>query len=230
MSMEARKAEEIIDSVREVYNKVAVPFVASRKRDWSEFEMIIPHVSKGEKLLDVGCAHGRLIPAFLKNEIDVKKYTGIDISENLIKEAKKLFPDTAFEVGNICNLPYQDKMFGTVISSAVLHHIPSHDLRIQALKELARVTKENGKIIILVWNAFYFKHLWLPLCRSVLKSIFSLGKNDPYDLYLSFFGAENIRYVHAFTQGSLKNLLLESGVKKFSIEKTGKNFFIVIQN
>lgn len=227
--MNKKEADEIVLSVKNAYNKVTIPFVASRVRDWGEFEIITSHIQSQDTILDAGCAHGRLVPALLEHGMQKENYTGIDISENLIAKAKDTFPDMRFDVGDVCNLPYSDNTFNVVISSAVLHHIPSQKLRTQMINELMRVTKPQGKILFLVWNAFHFTHLWRPIFDSYLKSIVTLGKYEPGDMYLPFFGKDTKRYVHAFTKRSLHNLFKKSLGKKVSVQNTGKNFFIMIE-
>ncbi|MFZ2151891.1 MAG: methyltransferase domain-containing protein [Minisyncoccia bacterium] len=229
--MNQSDAKEIVASVKDAYNKVATPFVASRARDWDEFEIITPYINSTITLLDAGCAHGRLVPTLLKHNLKKENYTGIDISENLIDKAKELFPDIRFDVGDVCNLPYQDSMFDVTISSAVLHHIPSQELRVQMIQELVRVTKPGGKIILLVWNAFHFPHLWKSITISYIKALFTFGKYERGDMYLPFFGKDTKRYVHAFTEKSLRKLfvyILDLKNTAIEIKNTGKNFFISI--
>lgn len=228
--MDQSDAKEIVASVKDAYNKVATPFVTSRTRDWEEFEIIVPYINSTITLLDAGCAHGRLVPTLLKHDLKKENYTGIDISENLINKAKELFSDMHFDIGDVCNLPYQDNMFDVTISSAVLHHIPSQELRVQMIQELVRVTKPGGKIILLVWNAFHFPHLWKPIAISYIKALFTFGKQGPGDMHLPFFGKDTKRYVHVFTIRSLKNLfvgILGSNNQTVEIKNTGKNFFII---
>lgn len=227
--MNQTDAKKIVGSVKDVYNKVAIPFVASRVRDWDEFEIIAPHIHSNITLLDAGCAHGRLIPTFLKHNLKKENYTGIDISENLIEKAKQTFPDMRFDVGDVCNLPYQNEIFDITVSSAVLHHIPSQELRMKMLQELTRVTKPNGKIILLVWNAFYFPHLWKSIFLSYIKSFISFGNKESGDMYLPFFGKENKRYVHAFTKKALIHLFKDALGKEVCVKNTGKNFFILFE-
>lgn len=223
------EASKIVTSVKEAYNKVATPFSISRARDWNEFEIITSHIRPADTVLDAGCAHGRLVPALLTHGIQKENYTGIDISEKLIQTAKDAFRDLRFDVGDVCYLPYSENSFDVVVSSAVLHHIPSQELRIQMIKELVRVTKPGGTTMLLVWNAYYFKHLWRPIFVSYLKSFFSFGKYEPGDMYLPFFGKDTKRYVHAFTKKSLHFLFKQSLGKDISVKNTGKNFFILIE-
>lgn len=219
-------AKEIIESVRDAYNKVATSFVMSRVRDWNEFDTLAPYIDPNTKLLDAGCAHGRLVPTLLRQNLKKENYTGIDISENLILKAQKLFPDIHFDIGDVCNLPYRNNMFDVTVSSAVLHHIPSQELRVQMIQELIRVTKPGGKIVLFVWNAFHFPHLWKPISVSYLKSFFTFGTHEAGDMYLPFFGKDTKRYVHAFTKRSLTKLIKKAAAKEIQITNTGKNFFI----
>ena len=53
---------------------------------------------------------------------------------------------------NTKTIPFRDNTFDSVISIAVLHHICSKIQRINSIKELVRVTKQKGKILISVWG------------------------------------------------------------------------------
>lgn len=48
-------------------------------------------------------------------------------------------------------LPFRDESFDAVLSIAVVHHFATTDRRVQALRELARVLRIGGKLIISVW-------------------------------------------------------------------------------
>jgi len=223
-----KKAQDTVESVKQVYNTVATYFIASRKRDWKEFELLIKNIPVDAQVLDAGCAHGRLVPTLLAHGIAKENYTGIDISEKLIAHACVTFPEMSFNVGDVCALPYESKQFDVVISSAVIHHIPSRALRIAAIQEMYRVLKPRGKMHILVWNAFYFPHLRKNIIWSYIQSFFSLGLREAGDMYLTFFGKKNLRYVHVFTKYSLKKLFKESLHIDSTIINTGKNYFITI--
>ena len=227
--MNEKKAQNIVESVKQVYNAVATPFIASRTRDWREFEVLIKNIPIDAHVLDAGCAHGRLVPLLLAHGITKENYTGIDISEKLITHARATFPEMSFTFGNVCVLPYEAERFDIVISSAVLHHIPSRALRIAMIQEMYRVLRPDGKVHLLVWNAFYFPHLRKHIIWSYIKSIFTIGLHEAGDMNLTFFGKRNIRYVHAFTIHSLKKIFKDAGIAKIVIIPTGKNYYIIIK-
>ena len=45
-------------------------------------------------------------------------------------------------------LPYKDDSFDAVLSIAVIHHIATTERRVRALRELARILRVGGRIII----------------------------------------------------------------------------------
>ena len=48
-------------------------------------------------------------------------------------------------------MPFNDNEFDYVLSVAVIHHFSSSERRIEAIKELIRITKKGGDIFIQVW-------------------------------------------------------------------------------
>ena len=66
-------------------------------------------------------------------------------------------------------LPYKDETFDAVLSIAVIHHIATTERRVRAIRELARILRVGGRIIISVWSMEQ-SH------RTVLKQILSLDQ------------------------------------------------------
>ncbi|MFC1697131.1 class I SAM-dependent methyltransferase [Nanoarchaeota archaeon] len=95
-------------------------------------------ISKETKLLDVGCGTG------ISSDFDCD-VTGIDPSEDLIRIAKKKFPDKKFIVGKAEELPFSDKEFDIVISLTAVQNFD--DIK-KGLSEIRRVVKDDGIVII----------------------------------------------------------------------------------
>jgi ubiquinone/menaquinone biosynthesis C-methylase UbiE len=49
------------------------------------------------------------------------------------------------------SLPFRDDSFDAVLSVAVVHHFATTERRVGALRELARVLRIGGRLIITVW-------------------------------------------------------------------------------
>ena len=99
-----------------------------------------------EHILDVGCGDGRITAEFAK-KVPQGSVLGIDISPNMIAEAKKSF-------GDIKNLAFQcvdaavfasDKKFDLAVSNATFHWIKDQT---GALKNIYNHLKPGGKLII----------------------------------------------------------------------------------
>ncbi len=216
----------MLNKVREDYNLISGDFSRTRKYPWSEIKFLFEDVKEG-KVLDLGCGNGRF-SEFLK-EAD---YTGVDNSPELIKEAKEKYPHLKFLEADAFNLPFSENSFDFVFSIAVLHHIPSKELRIKFLKEAKRVLKKEGKLIITVWKFHMRKEKRLLLRYTILK-ILGKTKLDFKDI-LEPWGRKTQRYYHWFSKRELIKLTEEAGfkVKKsgFTKRKNRENIYIVAEN
>jgi len=108
---------------------------------------------KGKRLLDGGCGDGSDARIFIE-EYGLET-CGIDIYEHEnIKNIKGL----KFKKAGIFNIPYGENFFNYVFLHDVLHHIDEPKQRYkkhtQGLKEVKRVCKKNGIIIILEANRY----------------------------------------------------------------------------
>lgn len=98
---------------------------------------------KGQKILDIGCGPGDILD-FLP-DVD---YTGIDIDQNYIYQAKKKYGNKGhFICGSIDKIDFKvTNKYDIVISAGVLHHLD--DNQCYNLLEIAKkALKENGKFV-----------------------------------------------------------------------------------
>ena len=109
---------------------------------------------------------------------------------------------------------------------ATLHHIPGLDLRADFMSEAHRVLKNDGILILTVWNLWNHKKPLILLLKYFILKIIGRSKLDFKDIYYSWKDQEgNItadRYVHCFTERELKNLAESAGFKIIKIWKSGK--------
>lgn len=221
--MNENTAKKLLKKVQKGYNSIADDFDQTRKMKWPEFEIFLPYIKKDDKLSDIGCGNGRLL-AYLKEKRKVE-YTGIDNSSELLEHAKKQHKEANFMIGDMLSLPIKDNTFDTTVSIAALHHIPSKKLREKAVKELGRITKKNGTLIITCWNLFqakYKKYIW----KSRIKSILSLGKYDMRDTFIPWAKSGTNRYYYAFKESELEDLLTKNHLEIIK-KQTGRNFLFI---
>jgi len=90
---------------------------------------------KINSVLEIGCGFGNNLKNF-----EGKKVIGIDLSDYAIQKARKKYPKFEFYVGNILQIPLEEK-FDLVFSCAVIEHIKPKLLH-QAFKEMYRVSNK----------------------------------------------------------------------------------------
>src|SRR5579883_332352 len=99
--------------------------------------------------LDVGCGTGRML-AFLHDAWPGVRWTGLDLSPPYLAEARRLIGRTArvkLIEGAAEKLPFEDANLDLVVSSFLFHELPP-DVRLAVLKEMARVLKPGGLVVI----------------------------------------------------------------------------------
>jgi ubiquinone/menaquinone biosynthesis C-methylase UbiE len=99
------------------------------------------------KVLDVGCATGALI-GYLKDCYPQWKYTGIDISDDLLNLARKKLPDCEWIKGSALTTSKKlEKNFNLILCFGVLGIFDENDA-IELFNNLLRCIKPGGQIIL----------------------------------------------------------------------------------
>lgn len=102
--------------------------------------------NKSKNILDVGCGEGTRLNIFVgKNSVG----TGVDINSYAINKAKKQYPCLRFALAVGKKLPLESNHFDFVYTAFVLEHTQNPE---PFIKEIIRVTKDNGNIAILCPN------------------------------------------------------------------------------
>lgn len=112
-----------------------------------------------EKILDVGCGRGLMAIGAAKR-LKTGKVTAVDtwnpadLSRNSAEAAKEnakaegVADRVRFEPGDPCKLVYPANQFDVVVSVAALHRLADDDERKQTLREMLRVLKPGGRVLI----------------------------------------------------------------------------------
>ena len=205
--MKREAAQKLLEISRDSYNKMAKEFSRTRAKFWDELAFLSEHATPGMRVLDIGCGNGRLYPILKKRQVE---YTGVDNSEGLLDEARQLHPEANFVLGDATALPFPDNSFDIAYSFAAIHHIPSRALRHKFIAEVSRILHPGNTFVITTW------YLWSPdrmgkFLLGGLKSLLLLSPLDLGDIMLTFGKDRHERYLHAFTERELKQLLTKNG-------------------
>ncbi len=205
-------ARAIVAKTKKDYNHIVSKFSATRQYPWTELEPLKRYVASGDHILDVGCGNGRLLKIAFKRNVS---YTGFDISDKLINQAKINFPHHTFVEGDLTRkLPFSDNAFDVIFCVATMHHIPSASLRHQSLQEMYRVLKPKGCLIFSNWNLW--QQRWWPLhLRFYAKKLIGRNKLDLHDVFKPWKDEQGRlvteRYLHAFSKKELASLFRKNG-------------------
>ena len=101
----------------------------------------------GITVLDIGCGKG----AYLKNlitRLPQNRYIGVDLSDRVMKYINH--SSIKAVQGSLTNIPFEDELFDLVYACESLEHAVDIE---SAIREMARVTKKGGTIIIIDKNS-----------------------------------------------------------------------------
>jgi ubiquinone/menaquinone biosynthesis C-methylase UbiE len=216
------------------YDQMAEKFSSTRKNFWGELAFIADYIKDGDKILDYGCGNGRLLEILKNKKIE---YVGMDVSQKLIDLAKAKYPERVESFSKItsqASLAFPDNFFNRIIAVAVFHHFPEKYAK-EMGKELFRITRPGGTIVVTAWN------LWQNKRRknifnfsAIFGKIFQVGIYRGYcllDILVPFrdnHGGVFKRYHRVYNKKSLTDIFLFAG---FDVEKcfleNGKNIVLV---
>jgi arsenite methyltransferase len=125
-----------------------------------------------EKILDVGCGLG-LMSIGAAKRLKTGKVTAIDtwnpldLSGNSMEAAREnaktegVAERVRFETGNPCKLVYPAGQYDVVVSVTALHRLADDNEREQALREMLRVLKPGGRLLLFdtAETAYYAQQL-----------------------------------------------------------------------
>lgn len=177
---------KVFDALAPFYDIVALPISGVRDE-----VVTFANLEKGAKVLDVATGTGKQAFAFAKKGYDV---IGIDLTEAMLRVAikKNSYGNLKFQAADATNLPFEDGTFDVVSISFALHDMPL-TIRENVLKEMARVAKPNGMIVIVDYD--------LPKNR--------IGRFFIY----RFVKLYERKYYSMFIESDLKGLLREAKIE-----------------
>ena len=224
--MNKKYAEQLREETHLNYNLIAEKYAITRLWPPQDVKKMGNFAKKGERILDAGCANGYFFETIKNKNI---QYYGVDISEKLIKIAKEKYSKKGaiFKIADISNLPFPDNFFDKTYSISVIHNVPSKKIRLEHLKEIKRVLKPKGFLILRVWDFWrridgiklILKYIFLKLTNQSeldFKDVFVPWKNQSGKIITQ-------RYFHCFTKREIKKLVELSGLKIKKIWREGKN-------
>lgn len=142
--------EPALEAQTEAAKAYEALFVPAIFGQWTSKVASAAQVANGQKVLDVACGTGILAREVATRVGATGSVTGIDPIPGMLAVAKQLAPDIKWREGIAESLPFADQTFDVVVSQFGLMFFRDKH---QALREMFRVLKPNGRLAIAVWDS-----------------------------------------------------------------------------
>lgn len=172
-------------------------------------------------ILDMGTGPGRL-PIEIAKQIDNVEVVGIDISEDMVRIARKnaekegLADRVRFNVGSAYNTGFEDNSTDLVVSTGLIHHLREP---IKAFNETHRILKRGGE----AWMYDGRKDVTKAEFEETVRSL-GMEEDLPLPLWVieRVWPRLHVGYrTDVYTSGKIGRALNESLFKNYDVKKEG---------
>jgi ubiquinone/menaquinone biosynthesis C-methylase UbiE len=150
-----------------------------RERRFRDRLVALARVQSGDSVLDVGCGTGSLAIVAKQRVGPTGQVHGIDASPEMVsrasRKARKRGTDVTFQEAIAEALPFPDDQFDVVLSTVMLHHLP-RPARAACMREMRRVAKPGGRVLLVDFAAPSREH------RGLMSHFHRHGHTKPEDL------------------------------------------------
>jgi len=221
-------------SLANFYNMEAEKYYHTRNKHRADADVFLNEIKNSNKksitILEFGCGSGRLL-AHLTQLKDIKiKYIWVDISQELLKFAKKQLEKKPVPTNIVATFICDDivhyiqwpkqESFDFVFWVASFQHIPSSKERFFLIKNIYRILAYDGTIIMTnrSFSLRFIKKYTKFLLVWLWKYIYSFGTYERNSLMIPWtnHAITSQRFYHIYTLAELKAILTMSG---FIIQK-----------
>ncbi|SEC41944.1 Ubiquinone/menaquinone biosynthesis C-methylase UbiE [Tenacibaculum sp. MAR_2009_124] len=139
------------------YDKIGINYNETRKADKYLTERLIHHLKpvNYELYLDIGCGTGNYT-----SEMEIKgmNLIGIDPSEEMLTKAKNQNSNVDWRIGSVEKTRLSENSIDGIVATLTIHHWSN---LINGFKELNRVLKSQGRIVIFTSTPEQMRGYWL---------------------------------------------------------------------
>jgi tRNA (uracil-5-)-methyltransferase TRM9 len=210
---------QLLEINRRFYDRFGDHFSATRQRLQPGVKKILDSIRVDESVLDLGCGNGNFLHE-LPRRGHKAPLLGVDFSLPLLRNAHDT-PSLEVEFREV-DLS-QLSVFGSqllipdnwslITAFATLHHIPSAEMRLDILKTVRKLLRDDGRFVLSNWqflNSAKLKARIQPWERVGLTT----NDVDAGDYLLDWrSGGDGLRYAHQFSVEELSRLAEQAGMK-----------------
>lgn len=204
---------------KETYNIISKEWETKRDYYWDHIVDFLKSFENKENInfLDLGCGSGRNLE--LAKELGFKNILGCDFSKELLKICENKGFRT--NLSDLEKLNIEDNSQDLIICIAAHHHLLEKEQQINSLKEMRRILKENGRILLANW---------FPSDEFILKAKekgkFIFIDKQKVEVYFQYKRKKYNRYYYLFKEEELIDLCKEVSFKINSTSEFKGNLYL----
>ena len=149
----ARRVRGVFDSVASKYDIMNDLMSGGLHRAWKAYTIMVANLKEGDQVLDIAGGTGDLSLAFAKKVGTTGRVVHTDINEAMLRVGRDRLNDKGILLPTVvCDaekLPFPDQHFNLVSVAFGLRNMTHKDA---ALKEMCRVLKPGGKLLVLEFS------------------------------------------------------------------------------
>ncbi|MFD1892677.1 bifunctional demethylmenaquinone methyltransferase/2-methoxy-6-polyprenyl-1,4-benzoquinol methylase UbiE [Ottowia beijingensis] len=149
----ARRVRGVFDSVAGKYDLMNDLMSGGLHRAWKAYTVMVANLREGQRVLDIAGGTGDLALAFSKKVGRTGQVVHTDINEAMLRTGRDRLLDAGVILPTtVCDaekLPFPDGHFDAVSVAFGLRNMTHKDA---ALREMARVLKPGGKLLVLEFS------------------------------------------------------------------------------
>lgn len=132
------------DRVAEEYSRRIFDELTHKPLDRQLLDRFASKVEGLGPVCDLGCGPGHVARYLHQRRVNV---FGIDISEGMLKQARKLNPDIKFQQGDMLKLDIEAESWGAIVAFYSIINIP-REYALTALREMNRALRSGGVLLL----------------------------------------------------------------------------------
>ena len=232
-AMNSSTAQQLLKINREFYDRFGESFSVTRQRLQPGVKKILGTIQADVSVLDLGCGNGNFLRE-LSRRGHKADLLGVDFSLPLLRDAEsqpegfsaRFLEIDITELSVITNQSLIPDNWSLITAFAMLHHIPSTEIRLDILRMVRKLLKADGRLILSNWQFLNSEKL-----KSRIQAWDKVGiadsDLDAGDYLLDWrSGGEGLRYAHHFTAQELLALAEQAKMRvidSFSSDGDGGN-------
>ncbi len=141
-----KTVKKIFSSIAKKYDWANSVFTLGLDQRWRKKLVDLSSISKDAQVLDCATGTGALAKSFLEQLGPHGKILAVDFCEEMLKQVPFQDPRCSFRKENVLSLSFEDQTFDITSIAYGLRNLSDME---KGIKEMARVTKSGGYLMIL---------------------------------------------------------------------------------